>query len=112
MPNLQWELATRKDVWDELHAKSYMDEVSLVTQALKSGRRPTIPEMVETEHPLFVTLMRMCWAGDPVDRPEFGAVKEFLERCAQSANTNRGCVERVEDSESSSLTRPLLQNAW
>lgn len=87
-----------------------MNEVSLVTEALKTGRRPTIPEDVNAKQPLFVTLMRKCWAGDPIDRPEFGEVKAVLERCVVAVSTSSEPVES--SSESSSLTRPLLQNAW
>jgi hypothetical protein len=43
-------------------------------QALSSGRRPTLPETFDDDHPTFARLMRKAWATDPNERPTFDAI--------------------------------------
>ena len=77
---LLWEMATRQTPWFDLA----QDEASFFVQlnnALQTGRRPTIPEMVAQVHHEFVEVMQRCWAGDAADRPAFAEVSIALAAC-------------------------------
>lgn len=80
-PVLQWELATRQNPWDELGEDlPYTELFECLNSALQTGRRPTIPEHIDREHPGYVLCMRRCWSGDPNDRPSFAEVTSQLAR--------------------------------
>lgn len=101
-----WELATRETPWDELGTDiQYITLCQRLTNALKTGRRPTIPEEVQHAHPGFVAVMESCWQGDPVARPPFAKVHQLLRRCESRP---KGMVEPSEKSGLASLTEPLL----
>jgi len=68
---VMWELATRQLPWGELRTSDSADFFTGLNRALQVGDRPTIPPVVVSDHPVFVDLMRECWASDPSDRPRF-----------------------------------------
>jgi hypothetical protein len=78
---VMWELATRKTPWiDDLPSDpaAFFEELN---RCLQTGRRPSIPVAVLTEHDAFVALMQRCWAGDPVNRPTFAEAVACLAAC-------------------------------
>lgn len=68
---IMWELATRKVPWYELEAPDYITQFRLLDEALKEGRRPSLPDGFEAEHGVYVATMRKCWATEPTARPSF-----------------------------------------
>jgi hypothetical protein len=72
----------RLDAWChryELDAESYIESFELLDQALKAGRRPTIPAEFEENNGQFVKIMRSCWATDPASRPRFDTVVMLID---------------------------------
>jgi serine/threonine protein kinase len=82
---LLWELATREPPWADLPAEelAFFDALN---HALQSGERPLVPQDVESSHPLFVSVMRRCWAGDPDVRPTFAEVTGELASCLRDCS--------------------------
>lgn len=70
-----WEIAMQELPWEDLFANcTQLEQFNALNKALKAGRRPPVPDGLDKEHPVFVDLMRRCWAGDPADRPKFSEV--------------------------------------
>eukprot|EP01104_Vermistella_antarctica_P012308 TRINITY_DN3540_c0_g1_i2.p1 TRINITY_DN3540_c0_g1~~TRINITY_DN3540_c0_g1_i2.p1 ORF type:complete len:764 (+),score=118.30 TRINITY_DN3540_c0_g1_i2:1890-4181(+) len=68
---VMWEVLTREVPYEEANGFEILLEVT-------NGSRPTVPQHYETEHPLFVALMRRAWSHEPSDRPSFDVVLEEL----------------------------------
>ena len=78
-----WELATRREPWDEIKNGGYLDFYTTLCDALQGGQRPQLAVEVAQQHPEFVALMQECWATAPGSRPGFEAVVILL--AAQAA---------------------------
>lgn len=75
----------------------------MLTQALKTDRRPIIPAGVESEYPEFVSVIRQCWVGDPQERPSFATIaKDLGQQVAQLR------LSGAPDQSTSTLMQPLL----
>lgn len=88
----------------------YLAMITELTNALQEGTRPTIPADV-CAHPNYVALLQKCWAGDPIDRPDFVFIGSVLEGEIAQRNPRVDEVE-VDDGSTSSLARPLLSEPW
>ena len=75
-----WELATRLPPWNELDATNYLEQFSRLDAALRSDRRPTIPDGFASKNSVYTTTMQACWATDPAVRPSFTKVTTMLEQ--------------------------------
>eukprot|EP01117_Protostelium_nocturnum_P009737 TRINITY_DN3481_c0_g2_i2.p1 TRINITY_DN3481_c0_g2~~TRINITY_DN3481_c0_g2_i2.p1 ORF type:complete len:1509 (+),score=531.31 TRINITY_DN3481_c0_g2_i2:2688-7214(+) len=64
-----WELLTRQDYFAEIAFNSQIEE------SVRAGKRPLIPSDCP---PLYSSLIQMCWAQDPKDRPTFKDIKPLL----------------------------------
>ena len=73
-----WELATRREPWDEIEAKQYIQFYGALSEALEAGRRPAVAIALGQQHPEVVALMGECWATEPTARPGFAAVVTLL----------------------------------
>jgi len=78
---LLYELASRKEPWSGELPDNELGFFCALNHALQTGRRPAIPDEVLENHVDFVAVMEGCWAGDPVDRPEFSEVVKRLAVC-------------------------------
>ena len=86
-----WELATRREPWDELNATDYLGFTRELDEAITSGRRPALSGVhgdgdgdgagdgAGAEVPAAISaVMDMCWAQDPEERPSFANVCKML----------------------------------
>jgi len=78
-----WELATRETPWKE-DIEDYVLKFAKLNDALKMGRRPSIPDAVLAHHGAFVKVMQRCWAGDPANRPSFSVAARDLAACVRA----------------------------
>lgn len=84
---LLYEIATRKFPWTEFLNFDGAERFRAINEALQAGNRPTIPAAVEeAEGREMVQLMRQCWAGDPVERPDFTSIVPAVAACLRRAN--------------------------
>lgn len=99
-----WQLATRRVPWDDFGENlSYLQLLDTLTNALQSGRRPSVPKDVAEEHSEFVALFRSCWSGDATDRPSFCEVCRTL-----SGNSQLAHNELSQPASTDPLREPLL----
>jgi serine/threonine protein kinase len=105
-----WELATREMPWGELlnidvdSGEFGLTFFEALNMALQNGQRPPVPSTLVVKSPLFVTVMKRCWAGDPADRPEFADIVSELETCLEATNgdvASRRRRRRPSDSDTS-----------
>lgn len=78
-----FEIWTRAQPWMELQCADAEFHNSL-SELLKKGTRPQIPQGCEAAPAGYRELMESCWAGDPASRPSFD---EILETISQLRNT-------------------------
>eukprot|EP00035_Acanthoeca_spectabilis_P005810 m.117557 g.117557 ORF g.117557 m.117557 type:complete len:1166 (-) comp13200_c0_seq3:111-3608(-) len=78
-----FEIWTRAQPWMELQCADAEFHKSL-SELLKKGTRPQIPQGCEAAPAGYRELMESCWAGDPASRPSFD---EILETISQLRNT-------------------------
>ena len=69
-----WELATRQIPWDHITEPEFIRFYGMLSAALKSEQRPTIPADLAESQPGFVALMQRCWTTAPRSRPVFADV--------------------------------------
>ena len=93
--------STRKVPWDGELPSDALVLFEALNYALQSGRRPTVPDAVSTEHSAFVALMmQRCWASDPANRPTFSEaardlaaiLQPFLSTLFRTRDQNYGCA--------------------
>lgn len=87
---VMWELATRQTPWSELDEGGGNSSIRFFTElnlALQTGRRPPLTDSITVVCPLFVGVMRRCWAGDPADRPSFSDAATDLAACLRAEYT-------------------------
>lgn len=76
---IMWEIATRREPWDELSMTSYLNMYAELGDALDAGRRPAIPnELLSPNHAAYITTMRKCWDQTPEKRPKFSQIVEIF----------------------------------
>lgn len=79
---LLYEIATRKIPWTEFLNFDGAGRFRAINEALQAGERPSIPTAVEEAGGRdMVRMMRQCWAGDPVERPEFASIVPGVAEC-------------------------------
>ena len=70
---VMWEISSRDEPWKEVHGKFLLDEL---LQKILAGERP----LVGPDWPgVYVKVMRQCWSTDPIDKPTFTEMVQWLE---------------------------------
>lgn len=60
-----WECLSRRVPWEDV------TDVKLLSSSVKRGERPAVPEDAPAD---LADLARLCWAGDPYERPTLDRV--------------------------------------